>query len=457
MPKYDAVIIGSGQAGNPLAYKLADLGWTVALVEKGDLGGTCVNTGCTPTKTMVASAQVAHYARHADRWGVRARDVSVDLAKVIARKNDIVREWRAGVELNIQKRKNLHLYHGEARFLGPHRLRVGDTELDSERIFINTGTRPSIPPLQGLDQIGYLTNASIMELRELPTHLLALGGGYIGLEFGQMFRRFGSDVTIVHNSAQILTREDADVAQELQKALESEGIRFVLGARATAVAKKDNQIVLTVESGGKSTTIQGSHLLVATGRKPNTEALDLPKAGVEVDRQGFIQVNDLLETTVPGIWALGDVKGGPAFTHISYNDHQIVYGNVVEGKDLSIKDRLVPYAVFTDPQLGRVGLTENEARAADRRLKIGKIPAAWVARAIERGETAGLLKIVVDAQTDNILGAAILSADGGELVQILEFVMRAGKPYSLLKDAIYIHPTMAEGFFRLMDNVKEVD
>ena len=456
MPKYDAVIIGSGQAGNPLSQKLADLGWTVALVEKGELGGTCINTGCTPTKTMVASAQVAHYARHADRWGVRARDVSVDLAKVIARKNDIVREWRAGVQRKIQDRKNLHLYRAEARFLGPRRLRVGDSELESERIFINTGTRPSIPPLEGLDQVNYLTNASIMELRELPTHLLALGGGYIGLEFGQMFRRFGSEVTVVHNSGQILPREDADVAQELQKALESEGVQFVLDARATAVTKQDNHILLTVEAGGKSRTIRGSHLLVATGRKPNTEDLDLPKAGVEVDRHWFIRVNDRLETNVPGIWALGDVKGGPAFTHISYNDHQVVYGNLVEGKSLSIKDRLVPYAVFTDPQLGRVGLTEKETRATGRRLKVGKIPTAWVARAIERGETAGLMKVVVDAATDQILGAAILSADGGELVQILEFVMRAGAAYTLLKGAIYIHPTMAEGFFNLMEGVKEV-
>jgi pyruvate/2-oxoglutarate dehydrogenase complex dihydrolipoamide dehydrogenase (E3) component len=457
MPKYDAVVIGTGQAGKPLCYKLADAGWTVALVEKGELGGTCVNTGCTPTKTMVASAQVAHYARHADRWGVRASEVSVDLAKVIARKNHVVQEWRASVERSIQQRKNLHLYRAEARFLGPHRLLVGDTELESERIFINTGTRPNIPPLKGLDQIDYLTNASIMELRELPMHLLALGGGYIGLEFGQMFRRFGSEVTVIHNSAQILPREDADVATELQKTLESEGIRFVLGVRATAVTRQKNQLLLTVEADGKSSTIQGSHLLVATGRKPSTEDLDLPKAGVEVDRQGYVHVNDRLETNVPGIWALGDVKGGPAFTHISFNDYQVVYGNIIEGKHLSIKDRLVPYAVFTDPQLGRVGMTEKEARATGRRLKMGKIPAAHVARAIERGETAGLMKIVVDAETDRILGAAILSADGGELVQILEFVMLAGAPSTLLKGAIYIHPTMAEGFWSLMEDVKEVD
>lgn len=457
MPKYDAIVIGSGQAGNPLSQKLADKGWSVALVEKSELGGTCVNTGCTPTKTMVASAQVAHYARHAEQWGVRVGEVAIDLPKVIARKNQVVQQSRSGVEKKAKDRKNLHLFRGQAQFTGPHTVRVNNDMLESERIFINSGTRPSIPSIEGLNRIEYLTNASIMELQHIPEHLLVLGGGYIGLEFGQMFRRFGSQVTVIHQGDHILPREDADVTDELKKTLENEGIRFVLKARTTLVEKQDGQVSLKLEVGGKSQPVSGSHLLVATGRRANSDDLGLEKAGVEVDRQGFIRVNHRLETNVPGIWALGDVKGGPAFTHISYNDHQIVYGNLIEGKNMSTDHRLVPYAVFTDPQLGRVGMTEKEARAKGHRLKIGKIPMAWVARAIERSETAGLMKIVVDAETDRILGAAILSVEGGELVQILGFVMLAGAPYTLLKGAIYIHPTLAEGFWTLMEEVKPVD
>jgi pyruvate/2-oxoglutarate dehydrogenase complex dihydrolipoamide dehydrogenase (E3) component len=457
MTRYDAVVIGSGQAGNPLAYKLADQGWTVALIEKEHLGGTCINTGCTPTKTMVASAQVAHYARHAGNWGVRAEAVRVDLAAVVARKDRIVNQWRSGLEGKAAARKNLHLYRGPARFLQPHRLRVNQEELESERIFINTGARPALPPLEGLERIDYLTNASLMQLGELPEHLLVVGGGYIGLEFGQMFRRFGSQVTIVHRDDHILPREDADVTQELQKALEKEGLRFLLRASPTHVDRQDGQIVLKVEAGGGSETVRGSHLLVATGRRPNTDDLGLEAAGVQLTPKGFIQVNSRLETNVPGIWALGDVKGGPAFTHISFNDYQTVAANLLEGKNLSTDHRLVPYAVFTDPQLGRVGLSEKEARAAGHKLKVGKIPTAWVARAIERDETAGLTKVVVDAATDRILGAAILAPEGGELVQILGFVMLAGAPYQLLKGAVYIHPTLAEGFWTLMEEVKPVD
>jgi pyruvate/2-oxoglutarate dehydrogenase complex dihydrolipoamide dehydrogenase (E3) component len=453
---YDAIILGSGQAGNPLSQKLADHGWTVALVEKEHLGGTCINTGCTPTKTMIASAQVAHYARNAAKWGVHTGAVSVDLGQIVARKDAIVSQFRSGQEKNVAKRKNLHLHRGHAQFVGPRRVQVGDQVLEGERIFINTGTRPDAPRLEGLDGIDYLTNASLMQLRDLPEHLLVLGGGYIGLEFGQMFRRFGSQVTVVHNGGQVLAREDADVAAELQKALEAEGMRFVLSARTSRVEKRDGRIALDFEVGGQRDTVSGSHLLVATGRRPNTDDLGLDKAGVRINRQGFVEVNDRLETNVPGVWALGDVKGGPAFTHISYNDYQIVYGNLIEGKNLSTANRPVPYAVFTDPQLGRVGLTEKEARAAGRKLKIGKIPMAWVARAIERDETAGLMKLLVDAETDRILGAAILGTEGGELIQVLSAFMLTGAPYLLLKGAIYIHPTLAEGFWTLMEDVKPV-
>jgi len=383
--------------------------------------------------------------------------VSVDLPQVVARKDQVVAQWRAGLEKKVKERPNLHLYRGQARFTAPHRVRVGDQELEGERIFINTGARPNVPPLEGLDRVHYLTNASIMELREVPEHLVVLGGGYIGLEFGQMFRRFGSRVTVVHLGPRILPREDADVTTELQKVLEGEGIRFILNARTTRVDQQDGQVVLTADAGKGLEAVRGSHLLVATGRRPNTDDLGLESAGVQLSAQGFVRVNSRLETNVPGVWALGDVKGGPAFTHISFNDYQIVYGNLIEGKNLSTDNRLVPYAVFTDPQLGRVGMTETEARATGRRLKVGKIPMSWVARAIERDETAGLMKLVVDAETDRIIGAAVLSSEGGELVQILEFVMRAGAPYTLLKGAVYIHPTLAEGFWTLMEEVKPVD
>jgi pyruvate/2-oxoglutarate dehydrogenase complex dihydrolipoamide dehydrogenase (E3) component len=455
--KYDAIIIGSGQAGNPLAHRLADLGWSVALVEKNQLGGTCINVGCTPTKTMVHRAQVAHYARNAAFWGVNAANVSVDLAKIVAQKDEVVLSFRGGQQKQVDKRANLRLHRGQARFVGPHQLKVGDELLESEKIFINTGGRPNIPAILGLDTVSYLTNESVMQLTTLPEHLLILGGGYIGLEFGQMFHRFGSRVTILHTGKQIVPREDPEIVTELQKALEAEGIQFLLNARTARIENKNSAITLTFERAAGASSVTGSHLLIATGRGPNTDDLDLDKAGIETRKNGFIKVNGRLETNVPGVWALGDCKGGPAFTHISYNDFQIVYGNLVEGKHLSIENRPVPYCVFTDPQLGGVGMTEKEARAKGFKLKIGKCPMTRVARAIERGETAGLLKLVVDASNDRILGASILASEGGELVQILGTLMLANQPYTLLKGAIYIHPTLAEGFFALMEDVKPVD
>jgi len=457
MTKYDAIVIGSGQGGNPLCQDLAERGWRVAMIEKEHLGGTCINTGCTPTKTMVASAQVAYYARNAARWGVRTGPVSVDLPRIVARKDEIVQRFRSGKEEAFGSRENLHLYRGHGRFVAPHRVQVGEEVLEGERIFINTGTRPEIPHIEGLDRVGYLTNATLMQLTELPEHLLVIGGGYIGLEFGQMFRRFGSQVTVIHRGEQILPREDADVAGELQKALEAEGVQFVLKAQTTRAERRGKEITLTVEVGTGSQTLAASHLLVATGRRPNSDDLGLEKAGVATDKRGFVMVNSRLETNVPGIWALGDVKGGPAFTHISYHDYQIVFANLTDGKGLTIENRLVPYSVFTDPQLGRVGMTEREARGARYRLKIGKIPMSWVARAIERDETAGMMKLVVDADSDRVLGAAILSLEGGELIQILSTLMLTNAPYTLLKGAIYIHPTLAEGFYTLMDAVKAAE
>ena len=451
---YDAIIIGSGQGGNPLAFRLADLGWSVALIEKKDLGGTCINVGCTPTKTMVHRAQVAYYARNAARWGVNASNVSVDLAKIVAQKNEVVLSFRGGQQKRVDQRANLHLHRGHARFVAAHQLKVGDDLLESEKIFIDTGARPQIPEIPGLETVSYLTNESIMQLTKVPERLLILGGGYIGLEFGQMFRRFGSRVTILHAGAQIVAREDSEITAELQKAFEAEGIQFLLHARATRVENKNGAINLSFESGTGSPSLSGSHLLVATGRSPNTDDLGLEKAGIETDKSGYVKVNGRLETNVPGVWALGDCKGGPAFTHISYNDFQIIYGNLVEGKNLTIENRTVPYCLFTDPQLGGVGITEKEARARGYKLKIGRCPMTYVARAIERGETAGLMKIVVDASNDRILGASILASEGGELVQILSAFMLANQPYTLLKGAVYIHPTLAEGFFTLMEDVK---
>ncbi len=455
--RYDAIIIGSGQAGNPLARALAKHGWTVALIEKSHLGGTCINTGCTPTKTMIASAQIAHYARNASRWGIRAERVSVDLPAIVSRKRAVVERFRGGIEQGFAKAPKIHLYRGAAQFRSSRMVQIGTELIESERIFINSGTRPDPPRLKGLAEAGYLTNESMMELQEVPGHLLILGGGYIGLEFGQMFRRFGSQVTVIHNGEHLLPHEDADITTELQKALETEGIEFRLLSNPVEVERKQSEVLLKVTSGNETASVNGTHVLAATGRRPNTDDLCLDKAGVEIDSRGYVKVNGRLETTVSGIWALGDVKGGPAFTHISYNDYQIVYANLVESQNETIENRYVPYSLFTDPQLGRVGMTEKEARAMGRRLKMGTYPMSNVSRAIERGETAGFMKIIVDAATDKILGAAILGAEGGELVQLLGALMLAGAPYTVLKGAVFIHPTLAEGFFGLMESVKEVN
>jgi len=463
--KYDAIVIGSGQGGTPLARALADLGWTVAFIEERQLGGTCINTGCTPTKTMVHRAMVAHYARHAARWGVIARDVGVDLPAIVAQKDKVVRSFLEGHEKGIAQRPKLKLYRAHARFTGPHSVSVDGAPLESDKIFIDTGARPRIPEIPGLAASGYLTNESIENLTSLPGHLIVLGGGYIGLEFGQMFARFGSQVAVIQDAAQIVSREDPEVAAELQKALESEGVKFLLDAQVTQVGRVEDSLIITLEVAPdpvnpkkKSTgSLNGSHLLVATGRQPNTDDLGLEKAGIETDQRGFIKVNARLETNVPGVWAIGDVTGGPAFTHISYNDYQIIWGNLIEGKNLSTGHRIVPYSLFTDPQLGGVGMTEKEARAKGYALKIGSAPMSRVARAIERDETAGLMKLIVDASNDRILGATFLATDGGELIHILHTMMLGNLPYTLLKGAIYIHPTLAEGLWFLMDSVKPVD
>ena len=455
--KFDAIIIGSGQAGNPLTYRFADNGWSVAMIEQSFLGGTCINVGCTPTKAMVARAQVAHYARNAARWGVHAENVRVDLPKIVEQKDQVVLSFRGNQQKQVDKRPNVHLFRGHAEFVSAHQIKVGSDVVESDKIFINTGGRSMIPSIAGLDSVTFLTNETIMQLTAVPEHLQILGAGYIGLEFGQMFHRYGSRVTIVHRGQRIVPREDPEISAELQKALEAEGIQFILEAETTRVEKNDNRLTLSFNTKSGASSVSGSHLLVATGRVPNTSNMGLDKAGLETDKNGSIKVNSRLETNVPGIWALGDCNGGPAFTHIAYNDFQIVFGNLVEGKNLSTENRLVPYCVFTDPQLAGIGLTEKEARTKGYKLKIGKIPMTYVARALERDETAGMMKIVVDASNDRILGATILSSEGGELVQILGTLMLANQPYTLLKGAIYIHPTFAEGFFALLEDVKLVD
>ncbi len=456
MNSYDAIVIGAGQGGSPLAHKLADLGQKVALVEREYLGGSCINYGCTPTKAMIASASVAHYARRGPEFGVHT-DVRVDLREIVARKDALVKEWRDGQQGHVDRRDTLDLYRGNGRFTGPHEVEVNGDTLNSQRIFINTGTRPRVLDIPGIEEVEYLTNRNIMDLTEVPEHLIVLGGNYLGLEFGQMFTRFGSKVTVVEINDQITPREDEEVAKTLQEALEDEGMSFHFGASASKMAKTAAGIEVTIEpkAGGADTVLKGTHLLMSIGQVPNSDDMGLDAAGIESER-GWIKTNGKLETNVPGVWALGDVNGGPAFTHVSYDDHLVIYDNLIEGKDRTIEGRLVPYALYTDPELGRVGMSEKEARAAGYKLKVGSIPMEWVARAIERSETKGMMKIVINAEDDRILGAAILGVSGGELIQTLMTLMLTDTPWTLFEKRMFIHPTLTEGFFSLMDSVKPV-
>ncbi len=458
MKNYDAIVIGAGQGGGPMAHKLADLGQKVAFIEEGELGGSCINYGCTPTKTMIASARVAHYARRGPEFGVHTSEIRIDMHEVVARKNAMVQSWRDGQQRNLDKRPNIDLHKGHGRFTAAHEIAVNGETLASDRIFINTGTRPRIIPIPGLDQIQYYTNRNIMDLEVVPEHLIILGGNYIGLEFGQMFLRFGAKVTVIELNDHIVSREDDEVSESLEKILEEEGMQFQLGATTKSVAKTASGLSVTLEKkDGSSVTISGSHLFMGIGQVPNSDDLGLDKAGIETLQGGWIKSNAKLETNVPGVWVIGDVKGGPAFTHISYDDHLVIYDNIIGGKDRSIEGRIVPYALYTDPELGRVGLSEKEARAAGFKLKTNTIPMEYVARALERSETKGLMKVVVNAANDRILGAAILGPEGGDVVQTLMTLMLADQPYTLFEKRMFIHPTMTEGFFTLMDNVKRVD
>ena len=448
---YDAIIIGSGQGGNPLARAFSDAGWKTALVEREHVAGTCINVGCTPTKTMIASARVAYLARRAGDFGVNAGPVSVDMGAVRRRKQTIVDSWRESSERRLRD-ANVDLTMGEARFLGPHTVEValgggGVEVLEAERVFINTGAEPAVPPVQGLDKVGFLDSTGIMELDEVPRRLLILGGGYVAVEFGQMFRRFGSEVSIVQRHDRLLTREDADVAEALAAILREDGVDLLLESQALAVHQSaGGRIRLDVTTPNGDRSLEGTRLLVATGRVPATESLNLAAAGLQVDSHGAIPVNDRLETGVPGIWAMGDVKGGPAFTHISYDDFRILRTNLLQGGSAGISGRLVPYTVFTDPQLGRVGLGEDEARAKGLDVRVFKLPMAWISRAVETGEPRGLMKAVVDNQTDRILGCAILGAEGGELMAMIQIAMIGGVTASTLREAVFTHPTLSEAF-----------
>jgi pyruvate/2-oxoglutarate dehydrogenase complex dihydrolipoamide dehydrogenase (E3) component len=453
--QYDAVIIGAGQAGIPLARGLAQAGWRTALVEREHVGGTCYNEGCTPTKTMIASARVAYLARRAGDFGVRTGAVRVDMAAVRQRKRDLVDSWRIGSERRLSTTDNLDLLMAEASFVGPKELALRPSKgesysVEAERVFINTGARPAVPSLPGLAEVPFFTSTTIMEVDRLPEHLLILGGGYIAVEFGQMFRRFGSEVTIVQRRDTLLPREDPDVAGAIAAILEEDGVKLVFGADARSVAGGTSggvSLELVTASGALSLT--GSHLLVATGRTPNTEVLNLRAAGLEADRGGYIPANERLETKVSGIYALGDVKGGPAFTHISYDDYRIIRTNLLEGGAVTVTGRPVPYTIFMDPQLGRVGLTEREARQKGLDVRVVTLPMNHVARALEVDEPRGFMKAIVDRGTDRIVGFAALGLEGGELMAIVEVAMLSGMTASTLREAVFAHPTLAESLNNL--------
>jgi pyruvate/2-oxoglutarate dehydrogenase complex dihydrolipoamide dehydrogenase (E3) component len=450
MEDFDAIIIGSGQGGNPLAEALIAAGKKTAMIERQDVGGTCINRGCSPTKTMVASARVAYLARRGAGYGVHTGPISVDLGKVRERKRAVVSNFRQNREKRLEKVK-ADLIRGEASFTGPKQLRValnggGERLLRADQIFIDTGTESAKPPIKGLDAVPCLDNDSIMELAQVPEHLLVLGGGYIGVEFGQMYRRFGSKVTIIQAGPQLLREEDEDVAEEVLKILREDGLEILLNARAQEVKPG---IALKVDVEGKTQTIEGSHLLLATGRKPNTGALKPAAGGVETDERGFIKANDRLETSAPGVYAIGDVKGGPAFTHISYDDFRILKANLLDGGKRSTRDRMVPFTVFMDPQLGRVGMTETGAKKSGRKIRVARMPMTSVARAIEVDETRGFMKAIVDAETEEILGATVLGLEGGEVMSVFQMAMMGHLKWSVLHDAVLAHPTLAESINNL--------
>ncbi len=448
---FDAIVIGTGQAGPSLAGRLTAAGMKVAVIERGKFGGTCVNTGCIPTKTMVASARVAYVARRAAEFGVDiAGAITVDMKRVKARKDKISGESNAGVEAGLKGMKNCTVYQAHGRFVSPHEVSVGSETLTAGRIFINVGARAVVPDFPGLHEIEYLNNSSMMHVDFLPRHLVILGGSYIALEFGQMFRRFGSEVTIVEHGPRLISREDEDISAGVREILEAEGVNIHLNSRATAVAKDAQGVRLTLENG----EIVGSHLLLAVGRRPNTADLGLENAGVTTDHRGYIEVDDQLRTNVSGIWALGDCNGKGAFTHTSYNDFEIVAANLLDNDPRRVSDRIQAYALYIDPPLGRAGMTEAEVIRSGRKALIATRPMTKVRRTVEKGETQGFMKILVDGDSKEILGAAILGIGGDEVIHSILDVMYAKKPYTLIQRAMHIHPTVSELIPTMLGDLK---
>lgn len=450
---YDLIVIGSGQGGGPLAGAFAGAGRRTLLVEREHVGGTCINEGCTPTKTMVASGRVAYLARRAADYGVLAGTVGVDMAKVRQRKRDLVDTFRNGSQDRIEH-AGVDLVFGTATFTRPGEIAIalnggGSRAAAAPAIVINTGARPRPLDLPGMDTVAALDSTSVMELDEVPEHLIVAGGGYISLEFGQLFRRLGSRVTIVQRGKQLLSREDADVAEAVRQVLVEDGIEVLLEANMVRVDGGGGEVNLTIRLDGAERSINASHMLNAVGRMPNTEDLNLAAAGIRASDRGDVPVNDSLQTNVPGIYAVGDVNGGPAFTHISYDDFRILRANLLEGKQLTTTHRLVPYTVFIDPELGRVGLSEAEARRQGRSVKVASMPMSHVARALEMDEPRGLMKTVVDAESGQLLGCAILGVFGGEMMSLFEVAMMGKLPYTALKEGIFAHPTLAEAFNNL--------
>ena len=455
--RFDAIVVGAGQSGPSLAVRLAQSGQNVALIEREHLGGTCVNDGCIPTKTLVASARVAYLARRATDFGVHVGGVSVDMKAVKARKDAVVGQSIDGLTSWLEGTPNLTLFRGEGSFTGDHEVMVNGEALTAPKIFINTGCRPVIPEWPGLTDVPYLTNTSMMGLDVLPAHLIIAGGSYIGLEFAQMYRRFGSQVTVLEYGERLIGREDPDVSEAVRLILEGEGIEVRLGVRDFAVAGMAGAIRLTATIDGAPISLDGSHLLLAVGRKPNVEALELEAAGVALDARGYIAVDDSLQTNVAGIWAIGDVNGRGAFTHTSYNDYEIVAGDLLDGDGRRVSDRIQAYALYIDPPLARIGMNAVDARKSGRRVLKGYLPMARVGRARERGETEGFMQVLIDAETKLILGAALLGIEADEVVHCLLDVMYAKAPYTVIQRAVHIHPTVSELVPTMLGDLKPLD